>query len=417
MKNGTTLKLLMFSAFVVFFTACNSTLSEEELIKKAHQIHQSVLTIDTHNDTPFRFRNPDYNMAERHDGREDGTRMDFPRMLEGGLDAAFFAVFTGQGPRTPEGHEKAYNQAINIFNSIKEAEVKYKDLVEIATRPEDAIKAEQAGKIAMFVGVENGYPIGNDLSKIEEFYNLGARYITLCHSSNNDIADSSTDRKGPEHNGLSDFGVEVVREMNRLGMMVDISHASDETFYDVLDISEAPVIASHSSAKAICNSPRNLDDAMLQALQLNGGVIQLCILSSYIKEAEPNPERDSARSELGKRFEELQENDTIGRDALRKEWRMLDKKYPSKLATVQDAVDHIDHIVNLIGIDHVGIGTDFDGGGGIEGCYDASEMGNITLELVRRGYSKADIEKIWSGNIIRVMNEVRKVSERLNKLD
>lgn len=417
MKNGTTLKLLIFCAFVMFFTACNNTLSEEELIKKAHQIHQSVLTIDTHNDTPFRFRNPDYDMAERHDGREDGTRMDFPRMLEGGLDAAFFAVFTGQGPRTPEGHEKAYKQAINIFNSIKEAEVKYKDLVEIATRPEDAIKAEQAGKIAMFVGVENGYPIGNDLSKVEEFYNLGARYITLCHSSNNDIADSSTDRKGPEHNGLSDFGVEVVREMNRLGMMVDISHASDETFYDVLDISEAPVIASHSSAKAICNSPRNLDDAMLQALQLNGGVIQLCILSSYIKEAEPNPERDSARSELGKRFEELQENDTIGRDALRKEWRMLDKKYPSKLATVQDAVDHIDHIVNLIGIDHVGIGTDFDGGGGIEGCYDASEMGNITLELVRRGYSKADIEKIWSGNIIRVMNEVQKVSERLNKLD
>jgi len=398
-------------AISIIFSSCNQNLSDEELENKALEIHKSVLTIDTHNDTPMRFTRSKFNMAERHDARKDGSKMDFPRMHEGGLDGAFFAVFIGQGPRTPEGNKKAYDSAIKIFNAVHETAKKHPDLVEIATTPEDAYRLEKDNKIAMFIGIENGYPIGNDISNIKEFYDLGARYITLCHSRNNDICDSSTDKNGPDHGGFSDFGIEVVQEMNSLGIMVDISHASDESFYDAVKYSKAPIIASHSSSRALCNSPRNLDDEMLLALAENGGVIQICILSSYIKEAEPNPKRDSARAILMEKFDKLTETDTLERDILREEWGEISRKYPSKLANVQDAVDHIDHIVNLIGIDHVGIGTDFDGGGGIDGCFDASEMGNITIELVKRAYSKKEIEKIWSGNIMRVLKEVEEVAK------
>lgn len=395
------------------FSSCNPKLSEKDLEEKAAKIHQSILTIDTHNDTPMRLTRSDFNMAERHDARKDRSKMDFPRMQEGGLDGAFFAVFIGQGPRNPEGNTKAYDRAIKIFKAIHETAEKHPDLVGIATSPDDAYRLEKDNKIAMFIGIENGYPVGNDIGNLKEFYDLGARYITLCHSQNNDICDSSTDKNGADHGGFSDFGIEVVKEMNRLGIMVDISHASDESFFDAIKYSTAPIIASHSSSRELCDHPRNLNDEMLLALAENEGVIQICILSSYIKKDEPNPEKDSAMAILMEKFNKLTDTDTIERDILRKEWGQIRAKYPSKLANVQDAVDHIDHIVNLIGIDHVGIGTDFDGGGGIDGCFDASEMGNITLELVKRGYSKKEIEKIWSGNIMRVLQKVEEHAKSL----
>jgi len=395
----------------IILSSCNTNLSDEDLAKKAAKIHHDVLTIDTHNDTPMSLARSEFDMSERHDSRKDRSKMDFPRMNEGGLDGAFFAVFIGQGPRTPEGNDKAYKSAIKVFNAIHETANKFPDLAEIATTPDDAYRLEKENKIAMFIGIENGYPIGNDISRIKEFYDLGARYITLCHSQNNDICDSSTDKNGPDYGGFSEFGIKVVAEMNRLGIMVDISHVSDESFYDAIKYSKAPIIASHSSSRALCDHPRNLTDEMLVALAKKGGVIQLCILSSYLKKDEPNPEKDAAMAILMEKFDKLSETDTIERKVLRKEWGDIRAKYPNKLATVQDAVDHIDHIVNLIGIDHVGIGTDFDGGGGIDGCFDASEMGNITLELVKRGYSKKEIEKIWSGNIMRVLGEVEAIAK------
>ena len=219
------------------------------------------------------------------------------------------------------------------------------------------------------------------------FIAAGARYITLCHTKNNDICDSSTDTI--ENDGLSKFGKQVVKEMNRLGLMVDVSHISDQSFFDVLAVSEAPVIASHSCARALCNNPRNLDDKMLQALAEHGGVIQMCILSDYVKTPDPNPKRDSARAALRIKyngFEGLSEEEMKN---ARKEWYGLEDIYPQKLANVCDVVDHIDHIVKVAGIDHVGIGTDFDGGGGVKGCYDVSGMKNITVELLRRGYSES----------------------------
>jgi len=261
------------------------------------------------------------------------------------------------------------------------------------------------GKIAAFIGVENGYPIGKDLTRIRQYYDLGARYITLAHTMNNDICDSSTDPAGPENGGLSPFGKEVVQEMNRLGMMIDISHISDKSFYDVLKVTKAPVLASHSSCRALCGSPRNLTDDMLVALKENGGVIQICILGNYLKTPEPNPELDSKLKELHDRYGDYNTLSDSMKKMVRKEYRDIQKSY-EKPATVKDVVDHIDHVVQVIGSDYVGIGTDFDGGGGVEGCRTASEMKNITIELLRRGYSKSDITKIWGGNVMRVLRKV-----------
>lgn len=262
----------------------------------------------------------------------------------------------------------------------------------------------------MYIGIENGYPIGNDISKVKEFYDKGARYITLCHSGNNLICDSSTDRNGQEHGGLSEFGEEVVKEMNKLGIMIDVSHAHDESYWDIIKTTKAPVLASHSCCWELCNHPRNLKDDMIAALKDNGGVLQVCVLTNFLIEPEENPERDAEETALRQKYSSWEDLTSEEQEAARSEFEAFRKKYPSKEATVKDVVDHIDHIVELAGIDHVGIGTDFDGGGGISDVFDVSEMGNITIELVRRGYSKKDIEKIWGGNIMRVMREVQQLA-------
>jgi len=400
---------LFLAGISILLVSCK--LNEENLAGKAARIHDQILTVDTHCDTPLRLLRSDYNPGDKHDPRQGGGKVDFPRMKEGGLDAIFFAVFIGQDERTEEGNEKAKNLALKIFDAIKMAVKDNEDIVQIATSPEDTYKIQDEGKRAIFIGIENGYPIGNDLSLIGKFYEMGARYITLCHTSNNDICDSSTDSEGPEHNGLSDFGINVVKEMNRLGFMVDVSHISDSAFYDVIKISTAPVIASHSCARALCDNPRNLTDDMLRVLADNGGVIQMCFLSEYLKTPEPFPERDSARLALREKYKNFQNLSEAEMDSARNEWYAIDRKFPPKLATVADMVDHIDHVVELVGIDHIGIGTDFDGGGELEDCYDVSEMGNVTLELVKRGYSSKEIEKIWSGNLMRVFRKVRDIAE------
>jgi membrane dipeptidase len=330
-------------------------------------------------------------------------------MMEGGLHAEFFAVFTGQGPRDDSSYNKVHQKALDIFSAIHKNVGKNFAMAEIAYTSDDAYRLKKAGKIAAFIGVENGYPIGRDLSRIQQYYDLGARYITLSHTKNNDICDSSTDPAGPENNGLSSLGLQVVKEMNRLGMMVDVSHISDKSFYDVLKATSTPVIASHSSCRALCGSPRNLTDDMLLALKENGGVIQICILGNYLKTPEPNPELDTSLKELQNRYGEYNSLTDSTKKIMRNEYREIQKRY-EKPATVKDVVDHIDHAVQVIGIDYVGIGTDFDGGGGVEGCRTVAEMKNITIELLRRGYSKADITKIWGGNVMRVLRKVEEIA-------
>jgi len=402
MKNR--ISLFILAAFLLSMNACVD--KEERISRKADRIHNAVLTVDTHCDTPMRLMRSDFDLGKRND---DGC-VDFPRMVEGGLDAEFFAVFLGQGPRNDTAYREVYNRTIEIFERIHANVEKNSEMAEVAYTADDAYRIKKAGKRVAFIGIENGYPIAKDISRVEEFYNMGARYITLSHSRNNDICDSSTDDLGPEHNGLSEFGEQVVQEMNRLGMMVDVSHISDQAFYDVIELSNAPVIASHSSCRALCESPRNLDDDMLLALKDNGGVIQICILSNYLKQPEPNPVLDQKMKELRKKYNDFEGLSEEEFEQARKEYYQVRNKY-RKLATVKDAVDHIDHVVQLIGIDYVGIGRDFDGGGGIEDVRDVSQMKNITRELIRRGYSRSEISKIWGGNVMRVLRKNEELSQ------
>jgi membrane dipeptidase len=378
--------------------------------KKAAEVHRAILTVDSHTDTPLRMMQKGFDMSVRHDAAKEYSKVDFPRMKEGGLDGAFFGVFVSQGPRNPEAYEKVRLRAVMLFDTIGAVVSRNHDLAELAVTPADAIRLKKCDKRAVFIGIENGYAIGKDLSLISTFYLHGNRYITLCHTRNNDICDSSTDTV--EHNGLSPFGYEVVREMNHVGVMVDVSHISDKALKDVLSATKAPVIASHSCAKALCDNPRNLTDELLRAIAKNCGVIQMCILSDYVKTPVPNPSRDSARAAIRKKFNDFDGLSDDEMKAARKEWNAIKDQFPQKLASVSDVVDHIDHIVEVAGINHVGIGTDFDGGGGVDGCFDVSEMGNITLELVKRGYSKNEIRKIWGGNLMRVMKKTDMIARQ-----
>ena len=396
--------VINFLLMTLFLAGCAN--SEEKLVRQADKIHASILTVDTHCDTPMEFSEPGFDLGVRS---LDGC-VDFPKMVEGGLHAEFFAVFTGQGPRNDSTFNIVHQKALDIFNAIHRNLEKNSSMAEIATTPDDAYRLKKEGKIAAFIGVENGYPIGKDISRVKQYYDLGARYITLAHTKNNDICDSSTDPSGAENDGLSQFGTKVVKEMNRLGMMVDISHISDKSFFDVLKVTNAPVIASHSSCRALCGSPRNLSDDMLLALKENGGVIQICILGNYLKTPEPNPELDSKLKDLKNKYGDYNVLPDSTKKLIRKEYKNIQKTF-EKPATVKDVVDHIDHVVQVIGVDYVGIGTDFDGGGGVDGCRTASDMKNITIELLRRGYSKADITKIWGGNVMRVLQKVEDLAK------
>ncbi len=413
---------LSFFLLILISVSCNNQSTsvdskietEEELIKRALEIHKRVLTLDTHADTPLRMIEPGFDMAERHDPNETGSKVDYPRMKEGDLDAIFFAAFVAQDIRDDNGNSRAKALCVQMIDSIVNSTKKNSDIVGLALNPEDAYDLEKEGKRAIYIGIENGYPIGKDLSNVELYYNKGVRYITLVHSSNNDLADSATDSKGPEHGGISYFGSKVVNEMNRLGIMVDVSHGNDSVFYDAIEMSKAPIIATHSNARAVTNHKRNMTDEMLKLMAKNGGVVQLTMLASYLREAPPNIKLDSAMAELRASMKPIEEMTMEDRKAMRQSFQELNQKYPNPPATVEHVVDHIDHIVNVAGIDHVGIGCDFDGGGGIQGVFDASEVMNITIELVKRGYNEKQIEKIWGGNLIRVFKEVQAVAKEIS---
>ena len=399
-------RISILLVMVLLVTACGTP--EEKLEKKAARIHEAALTVDSHTDTPLRLNREGFDFGKRNDPRATRSKIDLPRMKEGGMDGIWFAVFVGQSERTPEGNARAKQEALEITREIYETVSMYPEDLEIATASGDLSRISKKGKHAIYIGMENGYPLGNDLSLVDTFYQKGIRYITLVHTDNNDICDSSTDTV--EHGGLTPFGREVVASMNDLGMLIDVSHASDESFFQVVEESRAPIIASHSCSRAMCDNPRNMTDAMLLKLKENGGVIQMCVLSEYVKEPAPNPQRDSAKQAVYLKHGNYYDLDQAGKEAFLVDWFAVDRDFPAELATVSDAVDHIDHIVELIGIDHVGIGTDFDGGGELADCFDVSQMGNITLELVRRGYSAADIKKIWGGNLTRVFREVERVA-------
>lgn len=380
----------------------------------ALELHDRILTIDTHTDTPLRLFRKGWDIGELHEsGLSASGKIDLPRMKAGGLDAAFFAAFEGQKERTPDGFKNTKLRADKTITAIWDIQTRYPDLAEIALTPDDACRIQKAGKRTIFIGMENVYPIGKDLSNIGYFYERGVRYITLCHTKNNDICDSSTDKKGSEWNGLSPFGERVVDEMNRLGILIDVSHMSDEAFFDVLERSKTPVFASHSNCRAVFDDDRNITDDMLRVLAKNGGVIHINLCSFYIKDIEKNPQKKKELADLRKQYDGgyYYIEDEARKAEYLEVYYAIQDKYPSEKATVSEMVDHIDHAVKIAGIDHVGIGSDFDGGAELEDVRDVSEMPNITIELVKRGYTDAEIEKIWSGNFLRVFREAIQCAE------
>jgi membrane dipeptidase len=386
-------------------------------------IHARVLTIDTHVDMRG---GSDYGVLT------PGQKCDLVKMQQGGMKGVFLAVYVGQRQAfDAAAYKAAYDSAMRQFDFLETLTGKTRpDMCAFAASPAEVERVAKTGKRVIMTGVENGYPVGEDLANVKAFYDRGARYISLTHSGHNQIGDSSSDRNPPRNNGLSPFGKQVVAEMNRLGMMVDVSHSAATTVRDVLALTKAPIIASHSGCKAINDVDRNLDDDQLRALAKNGGVIQIVALGSYLK-AE-SPERAEAvrtlREELGMaaggrgrqggppaqpQTPEQQAEAQKRRAAYMDRMKDIDAKYPS--ATMTDFVNHLDHAVKVAGIDHVGIGTDFDGGGGFIGFNDHSEAANVTEALVRRGYSEQDIAKIWGGNLLRVWSDVQNVAEREQK--
>ncbi len=382
--------------------------AEAELEARARAIHEAVLTIDTHDDIPFDFA------TDEVDPLDADRQVNLLKMREGGLDAAFFIVYVGQSERTPASYRAAREAALTKFDAIHRMTGTYPERIELARSADDVERIHASGKLVAAIGIENGFVIGTDLSLLRRYHELGARYVTLAHGGHNDIADSATPRAAlgdgeAEHGGLSSFGEDVVAEMNRLGLMVDISHVSKEAALEAMRLSRAPVIASHSSTYALAAHPRNLDDEVLSALGDNGGVVQTVALGAFVK-VQP-PERDEALRRLQDAVG--YEGGTEGMSHQQKidyEQGLIDIELRFPPASVSDFVDHIDHAVDLIGIDHVGISSDFDGGGGVRGWSDASETFNVTLELVRRGYGEDEIRKLWGGNLLRVWREVERIA-------
>ncbi|MBD0776278.1 membrane dipeptidase [Maribacter sp. ANRC-HE7] len=428
------MKQLVYLSSLLMLLSCGNNpkktgVDSEDAIK---EIHDKVITIDTHNDINVN----DFTKAINYSQRLD-TQVNIPKMEEGGLDVSWLIVYTGQDSLNAEGYAKAKANAMAKFDAIHRlCEEIAPDKIELAYTSDDVRSIVASGKKVAMIGVENAYPIGEDLSEFENYYNMGARYISLSHNGHSQFCDSNTGEADGVwlHNGLSELGRKAVKEMNRLGIMIDVSHPSKESMIQMIQLSKAPIIASHSSARALCDHSRNLDDEQLLMMKENGGVVQTVAFRSYLN-TEKNDKRTSymkniyaqvadslgvawyERSQI-KDLTEIQRKEFFGnyRRVMDIGMEMAKTKIdvPEDVSVV-DFVDHIDYMVDLIGIDHVGISSDFDGGGGIEGWSDASETMNVTAELVKRGYSEEAIAKLWGGNLLRVLDQVQEVAVALNK--
>lgn len=385
---------LIFTSFLI---SCGQ--QKTDLMEKARKIHERVLTLDTHDDINVKYFTDNLNYS-----MDTETQVNLPKMRAGSLDVAWFIVYTGQGELKKQGYKKAADNAQAKFDAIHRLVKEYApNKIGLAVSSKDIDSLRKMGKKVAMIGVENAYPIGEDLNEVKRYYKLGARYMSLAHNGHNQFSDSNTGEfdNTAKHNGISELGEKVIDSMNYYGIMVDISHPSKEAIRQTIAHSKAPVIASHSSARALSDHPRNLDDEQLEWVKENGGVIQTVALALFINK-EKHEKYKNALEALG------DQTDAEALKALKKEFPPVD---------VADFVDHIDYVKNKIGIDHVGISSDFDGGGGIEGWKDASETFNVTLELVKRGYTEEEISKIWSGNLLRVLEEVADVASELQKAE
>lgn len=413
--------------------------TEEELVARAMGIHERVVTLDTHDDINVNNFTNEVNYTTDLD-----TQVNLPKMKEGGLDVAFFIVYTGQGELNDEGYAKAYDNAMAKFNAIHWlTSTMAPDQIGLALNSDDVRRIAGEGRKVAMIGIENAYPVGTDLSNIKKFADLGARYMSLAHNGHSQFADSNTGERVDEngnptepwlYNGLSDLGKQAIVEMNKYGIMLDVSHPSYQANKQAIELSKAPVIASHSSARALSSAvSRNLEDDLLHMIKDKGGVVQTVAFASYLdrdKNSAMVEVRDKLYADIAKGlgFELISRREAFGLPQLERETYFARYRQVRELAEprleeevyaiappvdVKDFVDHIDYMVELIGLDHVGISSDFDGGGGIYGWNDASETHNVTIELVRRGYTEEQIGKLWSGNLLRVLDDVQAVSRQL----
>jgi len=365
-------------------------------------IHQSILTLDTHLDSPANFDQPGWRITDRHDVLHDTTQVDLPRMIEGGLDGGFWVIYTDQGPNDARGYAVALAHALKRLHQIHDFVAANPQSFAIATESSDAARIAAAGQRVVYLSMENSYPLGNDIANLDAFYQLGLRMAGPVHNGTNQLADSTNGEA--VHGGLSDLGKAWVREANRLGIIIDASHAADSTFDQLLELSKAPIILSHSGPKALHDHPRNLDDARLKALAAKGGVIQ--VNSLFLSPDKPRPTVDALRSQMEKADGLL----PAERAALMKQWAEANAAEPRSDTDFDRYMQAIFYCIDLVGVDHVGIGADWDGGGGVIGLNQINQIPKITEALLARGLSRADVEKIWSGNVLRVMAEVERVA-------
>lgn len=340
-------------------------LTEEECVAVADSVHKRYITLDSHNDTALYLNHPEGNYSVTK------GQVTFDKMKQGGLDAGFFAIYLGQKELDRRSLDSAYNYCSTELELFRKYIQEHSEEAEVALQPKDFAKIKAKGKSIVVYAIENGYPIGEDLDKIDEFYGKGVRYITLSHNLANSICDASMDKQPERYGGLSEFGYKAIERMNRLGMIIDVSHASSSTLADVLECSKAPIVATHSGAWAVKNHKRNLTDDEMRAIAAKGGVIQ-CATGRFFLST-----------------------------------------LPKKEVTIKHLVDHIDHMKSVVGADHIGLGTDFDGGGGVVGLEDCTKVKAITVEMLRRGYTPTELGKFWGGNFLRAWDEIIKVSKRM----
>ena len=368
-----------------------------EIPKAIKTLHDGFLILDTHLDTPEHFSRQGWSMMDRHSVTDDGTEVDLPRMKAGGLDGGFFVIYTGQGPLTEDGYRFARDFALNRATEIREMVAAHPDQFELAYTAEDAVRINKAGKIFVFQSIENSWPIGEDLSLMTTFYKTGVRMAGSAHFKSNQFADSSTDK--PIWHGFSPLGLRWLAEANRLGILVDVSHSSDDVVDQAVLLSKAPIIASHSGARAIYDHPRNLDDGRIKKIADSGGAV--CINSVYLVNGAASDQRKAALDALGKQPED-------GTEAEVKAWfakkAVVDKQFPPVRANFDIFMSSMLHTLKVAGPQHVCIGADWDGGGGVEGLEDVADLPKITARLKAEGYSDADLQAIWSGNVLRLIS-------------
>jgi membrane dipeptidase len=378
-------------------------------------LHQWLICLDTHLDTPANLARPGWDMMKRHSYAEDFTQVDYPRMVEGGLDGGFFAVYTPQGPLTPAGMMAARDAALLRAAEIREMVAAHPHQFELAFVAEDAARIAAKGKRIVYQSIENSYPLGEDITLLRSFYKLGVRMVGFIHFKNNQFGDSATDK--PEWNGLSPKGRELAALANDLGMVLDASHAADSVFDQMMEVSRSPIILSHSGCRAVHDHPRNIDDARIKKLAAAGSTVQINSYNNYLIDVPPDPERDKARGALYGKLENLSNMTPAEAAAAMREvaagMKALDAKYPQPRATFETYMSHVTHALDLVGPEHVGVGADWDGGGGVTGMEDVAAIPKITERLVKLGYTEAQLAGFWGGNALRVLkaaHEARKTT-------